>query len=108
MLKVVTHTHAATLLPVNDFKDIYDSIFSARITCYDIRVEREVDRETVKSTPEKKCADDSNRLKDLLLFGLKLKFAFPQVLTWRLIVESLRAKIVSRNDVANEIEQRLS
>ena len=102
------YCYTDTPLTTNDLKDVYEALFNVRTKWYDIGLELDVDPETLKSVSRKQREDDDDCLKEMLLFRLKFTFAFPCVLTWKLIIDSLRAKIVARNDVANEVEQWLS
>ena len=63
-----------------------------------------MDTETLQaiSRPEK---DYGDCLKEMLHFRLK---STSDALTWKLIIECLRSKIVARHDIANETERRLN
>ena len=102
------HCLADTPLTSKDLNDVYKSLYDARTRWYDIGMELEIDPETLKciSIEQREVIDKC--LKEMILFRLKFPFQFPSALTWKQVVESLRTKVVDRNDVANNIEQWLS
>ena len=95
------HCHTDTPLTTRDLKYIQEALYDAHTHWYDIGLELDVDPETLK-TISTEHSSPGERLREMILLRLK-----SSTLTWRLIIESLRSKIVARNDVANNIEQEL-
>ena len=67
-----------------------------------------MDPETLKSISIEQRGVIDDCLKEMLHFRLKYAFQFSSALTWKMVVASLRTKVIDRNDVANNIERSMA
>ena len=104
---MLTNRHCLTDTPLRskDLNTIYEALYDARFKWEHIGKELGVDLETLVIFSWAKD-EDNDRLKEMLRF--RLQFAVLGLLTWKQILDSLRAPVVAHDDVANKLEQRLS
>lgn len=99
------HCHTDTPLKLKDLNVVYEALYNARSKWEDIGLELNVDPEALISISRNQ-SEHAECLKEMLSF--RLRFPTSGVLTWKLIIESLRANFVAQNDLANAIENSLT
>ena len=93
-------------LTAKDLPTVYDNLYDARTKWREIGMQLKLDKDTLQCIESETESQDHNSkcLRKMLTHHLE---AVECPLTWELLCDCLRSPTVSRNDVAEKIEQWL-